>query len=369
MDNSEKINTAKAWLTEAIEFSHSFVAYRLPSEPEAKGFAITGTCPFQLPDVNLEGSESRIILAPFDSTHPGLILKGDGEPVALHISDMNMLDNQKDDYNLPASDFLRERYSRAFQRVSEALEQGVADKVVLARREHIEPVTSDLLPSIFEQLCRLHPNAFVYLIDHPETGRWIGASPELFLQKRNGVIETVAQAATRNVNALSEDWSYKELEEQQLVSLFMEQVFGRFGAEVQRKNGPEPMRAGEMVHLKTSYRINADSITGSVGEFIEALHPTPALCGYPKNEAMDVIREVEDFSREWYGGFLGPLSNDGFHLFVNIRCMKITDEATHLYLGGGITRKSTEDQEWEETRLKARTMTQALQGAKKFTLQ
>ncbi len=368
MNYSKTTYTAKAWLKETIESSRSFVAYRLPNESVASGFAITRACPFQLPDVNFVGSEINFMLAPFDSVHPGLILKGEGEPVALRISDVNVPEIQNDDYNLPASEFLRERYSLAFQRVSEALERGIADKVVLARREAVEPVASDLLPSIFEQLCRLHPHAFVYLVDHPQTGRWMGASPEPFLQKRNGVIETVAQAATRNVNALSEDWSHKELEEQGLVSVFMEEVFGRFGAAVLHKTGPEPTRAGEMVHLKTSYRINADSITGSMGEFVDALHPTPALCGYPKDEALEVIREVEDFSREWYGGFLGPLSKHGFHLFVNIRCMKMTNEATYLYLGGGITRESVEEQEWEETRLKARTLLRAFAHCPKIKL-
>jgi isochorismate synthase len=120
-----------------------------------------------------------------------------------------------------------------------------------------------------------------------------------------------------------------------------------------------------MVHLKTTYTIQSDSVKKRMGQFMMALHPTPALCGLPKNEAFRLIKEEEGFSRQLYGGFLGPVSGNDFQFFVNIRCMKMSREETFLYLGGGLTRESVEEKEWEETRLKARTLLRALHAVQK----
>jgi isochorismate synthase len=77
---------------------------------------------------------------------------------------------------------------------------------------------------------------------------------------------------------------------------------------------------------------------------ISVLHPTPAVCGLPKQEAKDFILENEG-TTEYYTGFLGELNKEGFNkdtlksdLYVNLRCMKIKDNQAHLYMGCGITK-------------------------------
>ena len=96
-------------------------------------------------------------------------------------------------------------------------------------------------------------------------------------------------------------------------------------------------------------------------QLISVLHPTPAVCGFPKLEAKKFILENENYNREYYSGFLGELNiHDATDLYVNLRCMQIKNNQIHLYIGGGITKDSIPEKEWIETANKAMTMKKIL---------
>ena len=89
------------------------------------------------------------------------------------------------------------------------------------------------------------------------------------------------------------------------------------------------------------------------------LHPTPAVCGIPKDEAFEFIKEHEGYAREYYTGYLGMLSSDpdcSSALYVNLRCMKYADNKVTVYVGCGITAQSDPEMEWQETIDKCQTM-------------
>ena len=90
---------------------------------------------------------------------------------------------------------------------------------------------------------------------------------------------------------------------------------------------------------------------------LEMLHPTSAVCGMPKDEAMKFVLEIEDFPRELYSGYLGPVNFDGeTHIFVNLRCAKITESEVSFYAGAGITEDSNPEKEYLETELKMQSL-------------
>ena len=92
------------------------------------------------------------------------------------------------------------------------------------------------------------------------------------------------------------------------------------------------------------------------------MHPTPAVCGFPKDAARKFILENEDYDRAYYSGFLGELNwDDSTDLFVNLRCLQVVDgQKVILYVGGGITAESDPKKEWLETVHKAQTMKMVL---------
>jgi isochorismate synthase len=117
------------------------------------------------------------------------------------------------------------------------------------------------------------------------------------------------------------------------------------------------LESGKVAHLKTSFFFPAEKIEDRLGNFIAELHPTPAVCGLPKDLADEYIRANEPYHRKYYTGYLGPWRLDGLvSLFVNLRCMEITSDEYILYAGGGITARSVPEKEWDETNQKAKTL-------------
>jgi isochorismate synthase len=97
------------------------------------------------------------------------------------------------------------------------------------------------------------------------------------------------------------------------------------------------------------------------------LHPTPAVCGFPKLDAQKFIIENEGYDRTFYAGFLGEWNKDFVSykencsdLYVNLRCMKIEDQKAKLYVGGGINKGSNPEKEYIETVNKSLTMKKVL---------
>jgi isochorismate synthase len=111
------------------------------------------------------------------------------------------------------------------------------------------------------------------------------------------------------------------------------------------------------VHLKTRYNLSLEELKGSTGELLAGLHPTPAVCGLPRNKAYDLIRKVEKHYRRFYTGFLGPWNLEGkSQLYVNLRCALLSAGKMSLFVGGGFTTESRPEAEWKETETKARAL-------------
>jgi len=97
----------------------------------------------------------------------------------------------------------------------------------------------------------------------------------------------------------------------------------------------------------------------SLKKIIEKLHPTPAVCGFPKDLSQKFILENEGYNRSFYTGFLGELNfsdNKTSELYVNLRCMEIENQKVRFYIGCGITKDSDPEKEFFETVNKSVTM-------------
>ncbi len=363
MKNNRKIDEIDTIISRWLERQYPFVAYRLPGSDEVVLFEAGKVVRFSIPDFVPENFKDSFVVAPFEIGKEAFAVFPGAESYVSALPDKPAFEMQKGQFVPPGSEDAREQYTRVFSQMKDALDQGLVEKVVLARRMDVAGINSEILPDVFLQVCYQYPDAFVYFFDHPELGRWMGASPETFLEKSGNQWQTVALAATREEDVHYEDWNLKELEEQGLVSVFIDEILKTRGFSDFEKKGPVPFRAGNVIHLRTSYRFEAEE-TFSAGPLLAGFHPTPAVGGYPKDEAMQVIRRAEGFDRGFYSGFLGPVGEGGFHFFVNIRCMQLGQDHAVLYIGGGLTRDSREEAEWEETRLKAGTLYSVLQSVK-----
>lgn len=252
-----------------------------------------------------------------------------------------------------------EIHKEGVRRAVADIRKGCLQKVVLTRRFSV-PFEGGPL-QLFNRLMPTFPGAFRYLWYHPEYGCWAGASPEALMTFDGSQALTVSLAGTFPAeNGKEPEWTRKEREEQQMVTDYILKRYEDYGP-APEVSGPFSVKAGSLWHLRTD--IGAELTAAAAKELVRKLHPTPAICGVPPEQARECIQRLENYDREFYCGYVGINDLEGsgtLQYFVNLRCAQLRDGKAYLYVGGGITADSDPEQEWEETRHKSRTMLSVL---------
>jgi isochorismate synthase len=337
-----------------------FVVYRKPNTQEILSVFQKNDSLFLLDDFSQRG----FIFAPFDASRKPVFFpssESDFFTEEVDFSNEIILENQ---FNENPSQ--KQHHQKIVEKAIDEIKKGRFQKIVISRKESLPLDFFDVV-SVYKKLLQKYQNAFVYVWFHPNVGLWLGATPETLLIVENLRFETMSLAGTQVANDFSSVvWQQKELEEQSLVTDFIENQLKNKVESIQIKN-PETVKAGNLFHLKTSISGKLHSSTSNLKELIESLHPTPAVCGLPRNDAKEFILEHENYDREFYTGFLGELNgiskestSNKTQLFVNLRCMKIEDTIANLFIGGGITKDSNPEKEWQETVSKSKTMKSVL---------
>jgi isochorismate synthase len=206
---------------------------------------------------------------------------------------------------------------------------------------------------LFHALCEQYPSALVYLISSNLIGTWIGASPEILLHSHEDYLFTMSLAGTKK-SYEQIDWTEKEIIEQALVTDFISDELKEMQVNRLEIIGPYDFEAGPVTHLRSD--ISAE-ITGiSPLEIAQKLHPTPAVSGLPRPEAINLIQATETHNRELYTGIVGYIQQKSARLYVNLRCAQVQAKNAYLYLGGGFTSQSIPENEWQETENKSKTL-------------
>jgi len=255
-------------------------------------------------------------------------------------------------------------FSALVSKALKSIGEGKFKKVVLARQKKISAQHPINAVDLFFKLAENYDNAFISLIYIPGIGEWIGASPELLLSlDKKKIFRTSSLAGTQifrpDIKPSDCVWTQKEIEEQALVSRYIINCFKAIRLREYEEEGPRTVRAGNLLHLKTDFL--ADMVKLGFPELgtqmLDLLHPTSAVCGMPKAEAMNFILEEEKFDRSLFSGFLGPVNiNSESSLYVNLRCARIFHQTAVLYAGAGITQDSEPEKEWLETEMKMKTI-------------
>lgn len=244
----------------------------------------------------------------------------------------------------------RDDYDFGFRIVKNEIDYKKINKAVLSRKI-VFNTTSNAI-ELFEKLIINYPSSHIYLVKVPSGDVWVGASPETLITANNNTAVTMSLAGTKN--DLNIEWTEKEYNEQNIVTKTITEGLRKLGIEPEVSE-LETIEAGAVFHLRNM--ISFSTNTHSVAEIAETLHPTPAISGSPKQAAYSTIKIAEPHNREYYCGFGGPVNLDGKStLFVNLRCAKISSNQTTLFVGGGITKNSVQDDEWKECERKAQSL-------------
>ncbi|MBX2827373.1 MAG: isochorismate synthase [Flavobacteriaceae bacterium] len=252
-------------------------------------------------------------------------------------------------------------YLQLVQKALEKIRVNNIPKIVTSRKVEL-PLSSLDFSVLATRLFSLYPKAFRYLWFHPDSGLWMGATPEVLLKVKKKEFSTMALAGTqRHVQGKEPKWTPKEILEQQWVTDDISERLQKMTSIVKVSKTKNHV-AGSLVHLRTDFNGIFTKSGNQLGATVKNLHPTPAVCGLPRNMAYDFITREEGYDREFYTGYLGPLDStqNTLDLYVNLRCMKVTEQNYSLYVGGGVTVDSVPAMEWEETQNKLQTMLQVI---------
>lgn len=239
------------------------------------------------------------------------------------------------------------------------------DKIVLARRT-ILTFTAPLQPqSLLLALQPHNPHSYHFCFQiNPHTA-FIGTSPERLYHRHDRFLKTEAIAGTRHRGSSKEidlelsdalQTSAKDLREHQLVVANLQDILGELCEIIEIEPRSTILKLNKVQHLYTQCQgILKAELTDA--EILPQLHPTPAVGGFPRIAALDLIRQLEPFQRGWYAAPVGWIGYDDAEFAVAIRSGLIDGDKLLLFAGAGIVEGSQPEEEWTEIENKIRHFT------------
>jgi len=262
-------------------------------------------------------------------------------------------------FKVVSDEYSKENHIQLVKKGIDFIKDNKAKKIVLSRKETINCDGIEVINTL-KKMLEAYKSAFVYLWFHPSIGLWMGATPERLVNIKDFKFETMALAGTQLYkNTTNVVWKEKEKQEQQFVTDYILKNI-RNSIKNIKISEPYSIKAGNLLHIRTNISGELKS-PNLLEELIKSLHPTPAVCGLPKDKATDFILENENYNRAYYSGYMGELNiSNETNLFVNLRCMQLNNTMASVYIGGGITIDSIPENEWGETVAKAEVMKRVL---------
>ena len=260
-------------------------------------------------------------------------------------------------------------WAAAIESAAARLRSGEASKVVLARE--IVARGDGVMPAgiVARSLRSAYPSCFTYLITGADGTAFAGASPELLIRRSGAhahaqpMAGSVARGATETEDerlAGELRLSSKDAAEHDVVSRFVVDAMRPFARTVAARP-PEVVRFTNIQHLATSVDAELSEPHADALDLAAALHPTPAVGGWPREAADRIMDDLEAMERGWYAGAVGWTDGNGDGEFaVALRCGLLWEDGARLYAGVGVMPDSDPARELEETDLKFKALLSAL---------
>ena len=267
-------------------------------------------------------------------------------------------------------ELFKEEYLRTISKVTQTIKDNNAQKVVIARSLKMEFKEQLTAPQVLSHVINEQPESYLFGLEH-EGLLFFGASPERLVKvdERRAYSSCVAGSIKRGKTAEEDNLfgqsllnDAKNLGEHRYVVEMIAKTFAKNCIKYKVPNHPRLLKIRDIQHLFTPVEGELTS-EATILQLVKHLHPTPALGGVPRMEAMEVIRQHESMNRGYYAAPLGWIDAEGNGEFaVAIRSALLRDNKAFLYAGGGIVADSTPESEYEETLVKFRPMLRALGG-------
>jgi salicylate biosynthesis isochorismate synthase len=256
-------------------------------------------------------------------------------------------------------------YVDRVQRILGEIEAGRLQKVVLSRAVHVTAGAPVDPVAWLVALRERFPTCTLFAVGEGESV-FLGATPERLVRVDGDRVSTAAlagtaprgasRAADRALGAALRD-SLKNGAEHAVVVRFLEQSLADCCNDVVVAREPVLLRTRTVQHLCTELSARRRAGAPSLLELVERLHPTPAVGGAPREDALRWLAENEGFERGWFAGPVGYLQSNGDGEFaVALRSALVRGRHATAWAGAGIVARSEPRAEFTETELKLRTV-------------
>ena len=252
-------------------------------------------------------------------------------------------------------------------RALSAFSEGRLGKVVLARRAALGFAEELDGISLLRVLRDATPGCFHFYVEPVPGTAFVGASPERLFKREGRSVKSEAVAGTRPRGASPGDdedlrdellGSEKDRAEHGFVRVGIGEALRPLCEELDVEGGVSEMKTASRRHLVSRVRARLrEGVTDA--EVLGALHPTPAVGGYPKEGALEDIRALEPFDRGWWAGPVGWVGAEAAEFAVGIRSGLVTGRLLSLFSGAGIVAGSRPEEEWAEIEQKIEDFTGA----------
>ncbi len=258
-----------------------------------------------------------------------------------------------------------DEWCAAVASATERIAAGALTKVVLARE--LELVADQVFDpaTVLARLAERHPAALRFSVDG-----FVGASPELLVSRVGEVVRAQPMAGTtprtgepeadqrRAAELLA---SEKNRVEHQITIDVVHDTLLPWCSYLDAEPAPTVVHAGPVQHLATLVEGRLSRPAPSVLDLVAALHPTPAVGGWPREPALALIDELEGADRGRYAGPVGWVDAAGNGAWaVGIRSVQLDGPTARVFAGVGVVADSDPVAELAETRAKARTLLDVL---------
>lgn len=260
-----------------------------------------------------------------------------------------------------------DHYLTAVAAARDAVRDGHMEKAVIARPIAVESDQPIDVHAVLRRLKATFGSSHRFSIDG-----FIGASPELLVEVEGDIVRSFPLAGTTRTTGDPELDAKLAAE---LQASPKNQIEHRAAIEMVRDTllpycsyldwAPEPeiVKVANVQHLGSQAEGRLSHPVPTVIELVRALQPTPAVGGYPRDAAIDLITSVEGFERGLYGGAVGWVDGQGNGRWaVSLRCAELSEDrrSARLVAGGGIVADSDPRSELSETQAKFQAMLSAI---------
>ena len=293
-----------------------------------------------------------------------LSIINDNDNLKSYFSNCSKSNNNRVNSKSSLKNIKYEQWKNLVEKAKKEINNSNLEKIVVAEMKR-ESVDNFDLKSTILYMIEKYPNCTTYLYKMKDS-IFFGSTPEMIFEYTNKILKTEAIAGSiPNKGEKTEEIKRKFenttlIEEHKIVSEYIEKQLLKISSNKITRSDLEVKKLNNINHLQS--KIEVEIKDNNFFEFISLLHPSPALAGFPVNDAKKWIKNNENFDRGLYAGSIGYVENDNSNFYAALRCAMYNNSRSEIvsFAGNGIVKDSKVNYEIDELNSKFKAINESI---------